>query len=450
MRTLQPKLPADFIPLELLGAGGEGEVWLAQQRHTGERIAVKRLQVCGSAEAQKHRLDALSRATGLEISGLATIRRTEVTADVQWVVSDYIEGRPLSEWQGPMSPISVLRIVVQIAQTLKQLAAMNLAHGDVSPANVIIDERGSVTLIDLGLVDRDLRNCTEVGTPSFSTVCENTSDFDRDWHALGALIAWLLSGVAVQMPVDDEGRRWSSPPDLPSTSNMLARELWQLATLLFETPPPTPEMVVSQLQRLLGSDEGVADSALGIWSTHRSSIRATSSLRPPSINPIRAYWWRWCLGIFILAAFLWLVWVQDQGTSKAPIGIRVQLMAESPRSNLPSGFDMTWLNEQLLSFLPSGSIAWRDAQSRPNDLVEHYWLQVRCLEIFCLMVLGEEGPSSPTFQSILMPEDSLEAWRSALLGLLLSAQIAVQDRPDRVLVQGADSEIGPDVKTSPE
>lgn len=446
----QPNLPFDFIPLALLGAGGEGEVWLAQQRDTGERVAVKRVQLCGSAEMQKQCVEALSRATNLRISGLAVIRRTDVVEDGLWVVSDYIEGRPLSDWQGPMSPISVLRIALQIATTLAQLSSMEVAHGDVSPANIIIDQQGSATLIDLGLLARDSGDSQIDGTPGFSSLCENTTALDRDWHALGALISWLLSGMAVEMPVDDGGRRWSSPPGLPSTSNPLAQELWQLALTLFEAPPPPPHVVVRQLQRLLDSHNCGPDSALGLWSSQHTPTMAMQPPRARSIKPIRSHRWRSFLGILILGGFLWIAWLQREEVYQDPIAMRVHLMAESPRSNLPSGFDMPWLGAQLLAFLPSGSIVWRDSEGAPPNLAVHYHLSVRCLEVLCLMVLGEVEPSSPSFQSILMPEDSLDAWRSALLGLLLSAQIAVQDPPDAVPAQGADSATVPVVRASPE
>jgi serine/threonine-protein kinase len=121
-----------------LDAGGAGEVWLARDQAGGGVVAVK---LAASAAAPPpwpaHRSLVRVLAHGME-------------AGRRYVVMPLVPGRTLAALlaEGPLAPALARRIADGIAEALAALRDAGLAHGDLTPANVIIGEDGAVTLVD--------------------------------------------------------------------------------------------------------------------------------------------------------------------------------------------------------------------------------------------------------------------------------------------------------------
>ncbi|HTJ81207.1 MAG TPA: protein kinase, partial [Polyangiaceae bacterium] len=155
--TRTPAFPPRFAPVERLGSGGGGEVWTVRDRVTGELVALKTLGATGElaeADALVREAAALSGLEGLGVPRVLRFGRLE--GGSPFLVRELVHGESLAsmiESPGDARAASrALRAVASVAEELTLLHRARLLHGDIKPANIIVAEDGSATLVDLGLV----------------------------------------------------------------------------------------------------------------------------------------------------------------------------------------------------------------------------------------------------------------------------------------------------------
>ena len=138
-----------------IGAGGMGEVYLAEDRRLGRRIALK---VLPDAVAQNQ--DRLSRfeqeafaASSLNHPNILTIYEFGREGDTYFLASEFIDGETLRErLEGaPLELSEAVDIAAQIAQALAAAHEANIIHRDIKPENVMIRKDGIVKVLDFGL-----------------------------------------------------------------------------------------------------------------------------------------------------------------------------------------------------------------------------------------------------------------------------------------------------------
>jgi serine/threonine-protein kinase PknK len=146
--------PARYEALRRLGAGGGGEVWAVKDRTSGERLALK---VLGES-ASEHEMNALVREavalSGLEGLGVPRVMRFGRLpgSGRPYLVREIVEGTSLEQLMSGGAPSA--RILSALATAAEQLTLVHRAgffHGDIKPANIIVEEAGRATLVDLGL-----------------------------------------------------------------------------------------------------------------------------------------------------------------------------------------------------------------------------------------------------------------------------------------------------------
>ncbi len=145
-------LPARYVGVSRLGAGGGGEVWAADDRLSGLRVAVKVL----SFSAGKAELAALVREatalSGLEGLGLPRVLSFGRLADGRsYLVRELVEGVDLGTALAEGSGQDWLNALVAACDQLTVIHRSGLFHGDLKPANMIVRPDGRATLVDLGL-----------------------------------------------------------------------------------------------------------------------------------------------------------------------------------------------------------------------------------------------------------------------------------------------------------
>ena len=147
-------LPQRYEPVRRLGRGGGGEVWAVRDRATGRSYALKVL----AEEASEREMAALVREAvalsgleGLGVPRVISFGRLPSSAR-PYLVREIVEGESLEALLSRGADArAALQILARAADQLTILHRAGLLHGDVKPANIIVEPEGSVMFVDLGL-----------------------------------------------------------------------------------------------------------------------------------------------------------------------------------------------------------------------------------------------------------------------------------------------------------
>ncbi len=124
-----------------IGAGGMGEVYLAQDTKLDRRVALKLLpeEFAGDTERMRRFVQEAKSASALNHPNIITIHEVGDTDGAHFIATEYVEGETLSRRlrSEPMSLKSTLEIAIQIASALQAAHAAGIVHRDIKPDNVI-------------------------------------------------------------------------------------------------------------------------------------------------------------------------------------------------------------------------------------------------------------------------------------------------------------------------
>ncbi|MBK6313166.1 MAG: protein kinase [Blastocatellia bacterium] len=154
-RASQARTIPGYRILSKLGAGGMGEVFLAEDEALGRRVALKLLPESLTASA-----DSLARfkrearaASALNHPGIMTVHEIGSAEGVQFIATEFIEGETLRDRlaAGPMTVADVVRIGTAAAEALAVAHEAGIVHRDVKPENIMVRRDGYVKVLDFGL-----------------------------------------------------------------------------------------------------------------------------------------------------------------------------------------------------------------------------------------------------------------------------------------------------------
>jgi serine/threonine protein kinase/Tfp pilus assembly protein PilF len=152
---LVPQEISHYRIIEKLGAGGMGEVFLAQDIRLDRKVAIKMLPAksIGDQQAKKRLFREAKAAATLDHPNICSIYEVGEEGDCAFIVMQHIEGRTLSRIikNNPLTPLEVVDIGIQAAQALAEAHSRGVIHRDIKPQNVIITPRGQVKILDFGL-----------------------------------------------------------------------------------------------------------------------------------------------------------------------------------------------------------------------------------------------------------------------------------------------------------
>lgn len=251
---------------ELLGAGGMGQVWLADQHGPQgfmRRVVIKRIHE-HMAQQQEFvtRFEDEARLAGLLKH--PNIVRVDDFGDHQgtlYLVMEHVEGTDLpalTERVGQLPLRIVLQIGVDIAKALAYAhelsdlegKALKVVHRDVSPQNIMVTRNGQAKLLDFGIA-RATSNQIEttvgvvkgkLGYLSPEQVEGGQLDGRSDQFTLGIVLYELLSG----------GRLFDGKSDLAILTRIQKADAPHLGRLMTGLPEGLAEMIMRCLQRAKG------------------------------------------------------------------------------------------------------------------------------------------------------------------------------------------------------
>lgn len=351
-------LAARFRLLRPLGAGGLGEVWLAEDVADGRELAVKLL----AEEHARHpsRIDRFRHEFSVAQSLVhpAVVRPEEFVSggDSHFFTMPVLPGGHIGERAGePWS--AAARRLLPVCDALAYAHRKGVVHGDIKPQNILLDESGAACLTDFGAaVLPDAAGGNRVGRPGGSLAYMSPQRLDGrpartsdDVYGLGCVIYQLLCGFPPFAPdISEEAIRNAelAPPAAPEGQPRLPAGLAELVTAMLARDenlrPVTMQAVRAALDEIL-AESAAAEApaqAAAIVARARAGAGGRGGSPAPALQRSSGVpaWMAYALGGFLLAAaavlFLVLPRFAEERASRRPPPAPVVREAEAPRQDM--------------------------------------------------------------------------------------------------------------------
>ena len=152
---MNPKTISHYEIVELLGEGGMGTVYRAVDTRLGRPVAIKLLrgEAAVNDESRKRFVHEARAASALNHPHIITIYDIGQDSGVDFIAMEYLAGQSLARLleRAELKIGDALKYAGQIADALASAHAAGIVHRDITPANIMVSERGSTKVLDFGL-----------------------------------------------------------------------------------------------------------------------------------------------------------------------------------------------------------------------------------------------------------------------------------------------------------
>ncbi|MEU9796186.1 protein kinase [Streptomyces sparsogenes] len=249
-------LDARYRLVRLLGEGGFGAVWRAQDMYTRGDVAIKIMHSSQHPKAAQRFIDEAITAGHLRNKHIVAVyghgRTTLEGRDLLYLVMELLDGEPLSSLlennPGPVPLAHALKWALQICDALAAAHRNGVVHRDIKPANVMIQKSGEAKVVDFGIAKNSSMpqalTSTGMVIGSFPYMAperftSNRADARSDLYSLGCLLFELCTGSTPftgESPVNFMYGHVQLTPSTPSSING-------------ELPPAVDELILGLLAK---------------------------------------------------------------------------------------------------------------------------------------------------------------------------------------------------------
>lgn len=298
MEALEPgRAVKQYRIIASLGAGGMGEVYLAEDTILERKVAIKvlRERTTGEADHVRRFFREAKATSALSHANIAQIYEIGEENRIRFLVLEYVEGRTLREvlTEGSIELSRLLDIAIDIASGLAAAESRGVLHRDLKPSNIMITPAGQAKILDFGLArmqhtgDQTLTELTQagavIGTVAYMSPEQALGlELDRrsDIFSLGIILYEMASG--------------KSPFQARSMTEMLVHVVHQEAPpLVFEDAVDGPRLAAI-IGRCLEKDRdrrygSAADLLKDLQQLRLDRIvRQTTTLSATGARPVRS------------------------------------------------------------------------------------------------------------------------------------------------------------------
>jgi serine/threonine-protein kinase len=202
-----------YTVISRIGSGGMADVYLAEDKQLGRRIALKVLHRRFAADqefVERFRREASS-AAGLQHPNVVQVFDRGDIDGTYYIAMEYLDGRTLKHLvrdEGQLEPARAVDITIQILRAARFAHKRGIIHRDLKPHNVIVDSEGRVKVTDFGIARAGASDMTEtgaiMGTAAYLSPEQaqgHAVSAQSDLYSIGILLYELLTG---QVPFDAE------------------------------------------------------------------------------------------------------------------------------------------------------------------------------------------------------------------------------------------------------
>ncbi|MFN0180553.1 MAG: protein kinase domain-containing protein [Gemmatimonadales bacterium] len=275
-RRLTAAVSGRYLVKRLLGQGGMGAVFLADDLELDRPVAIKVLPNADPADpsfVERFRREART-AAKLDHPNIIPIYRVESAGDLHYFVMRYVPGKTLDEVladQPRLDPDQARAILVQAALALGHAHQAGIVHRDVKPANIMLDAEGRVILTDFG-ISKAVQATTHltntgmiVGTPTYMAPEQGrgqTVDGRADQYALGVVAFQILTGTL--------------PFEADDVFTLMFRHMSEPPPSLAERRPGLPADLCAAVERALAKEPGDRFASMEDFAAHLEGATAAT------------------------------------------------------------------------------------------------------------------------------------------------------------------------------
>ncbi len=243
---------AHYRIIEKIGAGGMGEVYLAEDTELDRKVALKFLppHLCQDEDCRKRFKREARAAARLSHPNIITVHEVSEYQGRPFFAMQHIEGRSLRDIKSEELDFDrIVGFAIQLCDGLQAAHAAGIAHRDIKPSNIVIDSAGRPQLLDFGLAtvqggEHLTKTGSTLGTVGYMSpeqIEGKETDSRSDLFSLGVVLYELIASRA-PFRRDDETATLKAilqdaPEPLARYKSDVPEDLQRIVTKLLEKDP---------------------------------------------------------------------------------------------------------------------------------------------------------------------------------------------------------------------